>query len=120
MIDCRCYDDSDITEAIKLWDTTQYGWQIVLAKEISKWCKLHGLNFDDVYREPNINYNDGYKSLDMDYVVRPWLKDMPGPIGGHCVIPNCEILVKADPMCLVPTTILLVNDELKRETENSK
>ena len=91
-IETRTFDNSDTTEAIKLWDTTQYGWQIVLAKEISSWCKKHGLSFDDVYRVPNQDYNDGYTDLDRPEVVRPYLKDMPGPIGGHCVIPNCELL----------------------------
>lgn len=88
----RTYENSDTTEAIKLWDTTQYGWMIVLAKEIAIWCKKHGVSFEDVYRIPNQDYNDGYTDLDRPEVVRPYLKDMPGAIGGHCVIPNCGLL----------------------------
>ncbi|PIS38997.1 MAG: hypothetical protein COT34_00725 [Candidatus Nealsonbacteria bacterium CG08_land_8_20_14_0_20_43_11] len=80
------------SEALKLWDTTQYGWMIVLNKEIKKWCDKNGLDFDVVYTEANKSYNEGYKKLGRPEVVRPYLKYIPGKIGGHCVVPNCQIL----------------------------
>ncbi|OGZ27134.1 MAG: hypothetical protein A2365_00495 [Candidatus Nealsonbacteria bacterium RIFOXYB1_FULL_40_15] len=83
---------SETTEALKLWDTTQYGWMIVLNKEIKKWCDKKGLDFEKVYREANRSYNEGYGKLGRPEVARPCLKYMPGKIGGHCVIPNCELL----------------------------
>lgn len=83
---------SNTTEAIKLWDTTQYGWMIVLNKEIKKWCEKNKIDFDAVYAEANKSYNEGYKKFSRAEVVRPYLKYMPGPIGGHCVLPNCKMI----------------------------
>jgi len=83
---------STVTEALKLWDTTQFGWMIVLNKEIKKWCDKKGLNFDAIYTEANKSYNEGYRKLGKPEVMRPYLKYIPGKIGGHCVIPNCRLL----------------------------
>ena len=88
----KVFMPSAITEAIKLWDTTQYGWQIVLNKEIKKWCGEKGLDFDAIYTQANKDYNEGYIRLGRPEVVRPYLKYMQGKIGGHCVLPNCRIL----------------------------
>ena len=79
-------------EALKLWDTTQYGWMIILNKEIWNWCKKNKVNFDIVYQDTNKTYNAGYMKLGKKNVIRPNLIYMPGPIGGHCVIPNCDLL----------------------------
>lgn len=83
---------SKTTEALKLWDTTQYAWQILLNKDIKKWCDKNGVDFEAVYTKANKTYNEGYQKLGRLDVVRPYLKYMAGPIGGHCLIPNCEIL----------------------------
>lgn len=83
---------SATTEALKLWDTTQYAWMIVLNKEIKKWCEEYGLDFESIYKKANKSYNEGYQKLGRPEVVRPYLKYMQGPIGGHCIIPNCRLL----------------------------
>jgi len=83
---------SAATEALKLWDTAQYAWMIVLNKEIKKWCDKKGLNFNAVYSEANKSYNEGYRKLGKLEVIRPYLKYIPGEIGGHCLIPNCYLL----------------------------
>jgi len=88
----KLFFTSKTTEAIKIWDTTQYGWMIVLNKEIKKWCEKNKIDFEAVYIEANKSYNEGYKKLSRPEVARPYLKYMPGPIGGHCVLPNCQIL----------------------------
>ena len=80
------------TEALKLWDTSQYGVMIMLEKEIHKYCKKHKLDFDLIYTHANQTYNMGYTVLDRFEVVRPYLKHMPGKIGGHCVLPNAKLL----------------------------
>lgn len=80
------------TEAMKLWDTAQYGAMILLNKEIYAYCKKHGLDFDVVYTLANQTYNDGYRRMFRPEVVRPYLKYVEGPIGGHCVAPNAEML----------------------------
>jgi len=83
---------STTTEALKLWDTAQYALMILLNKEIKKWCDKEGLDFKAIYTEANKTYNEGYQKLGKPEVVRPYLKYMPGKIGGHCIIPNCYLL----------------------------
>lgn len=91
-IKTRIVADSRNTEALKLWDTTQYGLMIILNKEIKRFCDELGLNFNIIYTEANKTYNSGYIKLGRAEVVRPFLKHMSGDIGGHCVINNCKLL----------------------------
>lgn len=87
-----CVEDSRNTEALKLWDTTQYGIMILLNKEIHKYCEENNLDFDVVYGLGNSTYNEGYVNLGRHEVVRPYLKYMEGKIGGHCVVPNAKLI----------------------------
>lgn len=80
------------TEALKLWDTTYYGWNIVFEKAVKAYCDELALDFDIVYTQANKTYNRGYAGLGMGNVQRPVLEHREGPIGGHCVIPNAKIL----------------------------
>lgn len=80
------------SEAGKLWSTTQYGLFIMMNKVVKKWCEENDVNFDVVYKGFNETYNEGYEKLGMGYVRRPVLHYMEGKIGGHCVMPNAEIL----------------------------
>lgn len=91
-IKTKVYREAKTTEALKLWDTTQYGVLIMLEKQIHKWCKENNINFDAVYTQANKDYNEGYMALNRPEVVRPYLKHIPGPIGGHCVMPNVKLL----------------------------
>lgn len=83
---------SETTELLKLWDTTQYGGNIVMEKECWKDCEKHNVPFDIVYTHANKTYNETYPQLGRPEVVRPNLKHMDGKIGGHCIIPNCKLL----------------------------
>lgn len=80
------------TEAAKLWDTTAYGRMIMLEKEIHTWCKKNKRDFNLIYTEWTKMYNEGYTKLGMSNVVRPVLKHVEGPIGGHCVGNNSKLL----------------------------
>lgn len=91
-ITCRATPDSRNTEALKLLDTTYYGWQIMFEKSAHAYCKRLGLDFDLVYGDANRTYNAGYATLGMGHVVRPVLNHMPGKIGGHCVVPNAKLI----------------------------
>ena len=88
----KFFPNSEMTELLKILDTTYYGWNIVFAKETKRICNKYKVDFDAVYTEANREYNRGYKKLGMSHVVRPVLKFMPGKIGGHCVIPNTKLL----------------------------
>ncbi len=88
----KCYKDAKTTEAGKLLSTTYYGWLIAFQRYVKEYCEANELDYQAVYEHFNNSYRVGYKELNMEYVVRPTLKAMPGKIGGHCVIPNAKIL----------------------------
>ncbi|MEK7192878.1 MAG: hypothetical protein AAB682_01960 [Patescibacteria group bacterium] len=107
-IKTKIFDKSETTEAAKLWDTTYYGWNIVFSKEVARWCKKNKLDFEEVYTFHNQNYNTGYEKLGKKNVVRPVLKNMPGKIGGHCVVPNCKLI----PDSPIPKFIIDFNEKI--------
>jgi UDP-N-acetyl-D-mannosaminuronate dehydrogenase len=112
-IKTKLFIPSATTEALKLWDTTQYTWMILLNKEIKKWCDKKGLDFKAIYEEANKTYNEGYQKLGKPEVVRPYLRYMPGKIGGHCLIPNCYLLDSE-----ISKTVLRENNKLKNNKKN--
>lgn len=79
------------SETAKLLDTTYYGLCIAWHGEVKKICDKLEINFEEVSTNYNKSYNEGYKELGKENVVRPVLY-APEKIGGHCVIPNTEIL----------------------------
>src|SRR5690606_24505606 len=76
------------TEAGQLWELVQYGVNIRIEKAIHAWCVEHGVDPEVAYTEFAETYNEGYRALGDEHFVRPVLKHMPGPIGGHCVVQN--------------------------------
>lgn len=100
------------TEALKLWDTTQYGVMIMLEKSIHEYCRQQGLDPELIYEHANRTYNLGYTRLGMEHVVRPHLKHMDGEIGGHCVIPNAHLL--ASP---IAEMLIEFNENLKKSPQ---
>ena len=80
------------TEALKLFLTTCFGISCLEEKTIWNWCLEHGLNYKTIYKDALENYNEGYIKLGYPQFVRPILKHNKGKIGGHCVIPNCDLL----------------------------
>jgi len=87
----RC-KNSDATELMKILSTTRYGWEIIFAKEVDRLCKEYNVPFNQVYTMSNKTYNEGYTALGDANFHRSLLKAMPGEIGGHCVVQNCELL----------------------------
>ncbi len=79
----------EATELAKLTETTYFGLIIAWAQEVERYCDVWGEDYNEVasiYEE--INY-------------LPQVKYFPGIIGGHCVMPNIEILTR-----LVPSELL--------------
>lgn len=105
-------------EMAKLLSTTYYGWNIIYEKYVHRLCEQFGADFGQVYNRLNELYNRGYERT-LPHVRRPILKHVPGPIGGHCVIPNAKILNKwlADEL----TTFLLVqNEKAKKDSKEEE
>ena len=65
-----------------LVDTTYYGWMINYAQITKMICEKEGIDFDEMWKfADEIHENLGN---------RP--KMYPGVIGGHCVIPNLDLI----------------------------
>lgn len=90
--DVHILPDARTCEALKLWDTTQYGAHIRLMQEIHRYCVANGVDFEIVYRHANWTYNDGYCEMGKPTVIRPLLFYNGPDIGGHCVLPNAKLL----------------------------
>lgn len=86
------HDRAVETEAGKLAELAQYALQVIVEKDIHAWCEREGLNFSTVYTTFAESYNAGYEALGEHQFVRPVLRHMPGPIGGHCVMVGAKIL----------------------------
>src|SRR3989344_1158843 len=85
------FDSPLETELAKVLSTTYYGWNIIFEKYVHNLCQHQSANFDQVYTKYNQIYNQGYQQTH-PHTIRPVLKHVDGKIGGHCVIPNAEIM----------------------------
>ena len=83
---------SRTTELGKLLDTTYYGVCIAFHQYAKDLCDREGLDFEAVMTDFNRTYNIGVLGLDRPQFVRPVLYPPEGPIGGHCVVTNKELL----------------------------
>lgn len=110
---CYYQANTNDTEALKLWDTTIYGLNIVLEKAIWEYCRQHGLDYNVVYRMANITYNDGYCQMDHPEFSKYVLRHQDGPIGGHCVVPNARLLQH-----WIGDLIVRMNEQYQREAKN--
>jgi UDP-glucose 6-dehydrogenase len=75
-------------EFAKLNCTTYTLENIAYEKNLYEYCKKAGLDYDKVYVKWNMNYNQGVK---VDW-KRPIYVHQEGVVGGHCLIPNLELL----------------------------
>lgn len=91
MLSHWCTKNSRDTELMKLVDTTVYGINILMQKEIKRLCEENDSDFFLVYTHANATYNSGYDELGMPRFSKYVLEDYPGKIGGHCIMPNIEL-----------------------------
>jgi len=85
------FDSPFETELAKVLCTTYYAWNILYEKWVHELALTNNANFNQVYTQWNELYNQGYQKSKPN-VHRPILRHMPGPIGGHCLLPNLNIL----------------------------
>src|SRR5438874_10324132 len=76
----RILSSPEATELAKLTETTYFGLMIAWAQEVERYCDHLGLNYDEVV------------SMYGEITFLPPVKYFPGIIGGHCVMPNIEIM----------------------------
>lgn len=70
----------EATELAKLTETTYFGLMIAWAQEVERYCDQFGPKYEEV-----VSFYDEIKFF-------PSVKYFPGVIGGHCVMPNIDIL----------------------------
>jgi UDP-N-acetyl-D-mannosaminuronate dehydrogenase len=75
----------ETTEIAKLTETTYFGVLIAWAQEVERYCKELGTDYNEV-----VSFYEGIKFF-------PPVKYFPGVIGGHCVMPNIDILLQRFP-----------------------
>jgi len=93
-IKTKVFYPSITTEIGKLFSTTYYGLCIAWHGEMKNICDKEGIDFGKAVRDFNETYNQGYEKLGKKNVIRPVLFPPDKGIGGHCVVPNTEILKK--------------------------
>jgi len=74
----------EATELAKLTETTYFGLMIAWAQEVERYCDRVGQAYEEV------------ASFYDEISFFPSVKYFPGIIGGHCVMPNIEILRQSD------------------------
>lgn len=99
----RVMTSPEATELAKLTETTYFGLLIAWAQEIERYCDTTGANYDEV-----VSIYEEIKFL-------PPVKYFPGVIGGHCVMPNIEILSKYSRSVMLDA--IKASNEMKVERE---
>lgn len=93
----RTTNNSDHTEALKLLSTSEYGINLVFANYKGQVADVIGMDHE-VLKEWNRSYNRLYKNLGLDDKFQKFVLDSPNfKIGGHCIVPNAEILNSQEP-----------------------
>jgi len=98
----------EATELAKLTETTYFGLLIAWAQEIERYCDLTEQSFDEV-----ISFYEEIKYL-------PTTKFFPGIIGGHCVMPNIEILSKFDRSVVLEAIRSSNQMKIKRDSQKAE
>lgn len=94
----------ETTELGKLSETTYFGIMIAWAQEVERFCDRTGTDYNEVV------------SLYDEVPFFPPVRFFPGVIGGHCVMPNIEILCKIERAPLLRGIQASNEKKLERET----
>jgi UDP-N-acetyl-D-mannosaminuronate dehydrogenase len=76
---------SEAAELAKLTETTYFGLMIAWAQEVERYADRVGVRYEEI-----VSFYD-------EIGFFPSVKYFPGVIGGHCVMPNIELLKRLDP-----------------------
>jgi UDP-N-acetyl-D-mannosaminuronate dehydrogenase len=76
----KTLSSAEAAELAKLTETTYFGLMIAWAQEVERYADRVGVSYDEV-----VSFYD-------EIGFFPSVKYFPGTIGGHCVMPNIELL----------------------------
>jgi len=97
------------TELAKLFETTYRAWMIACFQEMHRISRHLDASFDDV-----VDFIEDTHKVRLD---RPLM--FPGVIGGHCLIPNIEILLKTYDSEFLKM-VLESNEKRREEVKNPR
>lgn len=100
----RILSSPEATELAKLTETTYFGLMIAWAQELERYCDQAGQSYEEI-----VAFYDEISFF-------PKVKYFPGIIGGHCVMPNIEILRKFDDSAILRAIQSSNQKKLERET----
>ena len=83
---------SETTELGKLLSTTYYAVCIEYVKSAEKLCEKYKVPFSEAFTLFNLTYNEGWTKLGHPEYQRPTLVPIQRKQGGHCTLPNCDLL----------------------------
>ena len=98
----------EATELAKLSETTYFGLMVAWAQEVERYCDLSGQDYDEV-----TSFYDEIKFF-------PNVKYFPGIIGGHCVMPNVDILSEYSRSVLLDAIQASNGMKIEREARSRK
>jgi UDP-N-acetyl-D-mannosaminuronate dehydrogenase len=104
----RVLSNPESTELAKLSETTYFGLLIAWAQEVERLCDRLGPEYDDV-----VSFYEEIGFL-------PPVKYTPGIVGGHCVMPNIEILRRAGESELVDAIRASNRQKIEREARRAR
>jgi UDP-glucose 6-dehydrogenase len=85
--------DSKESELGKLLSIYQYAGHLLIADDCEKICKKFKVDYNFILNY-NQQYNKGYEKIEPKKFSRPVLvADLRGGFGGHCIVPDIEIMV---------------------------
>lgn len=84
-------DKQETTELIKILSTTNYGLEIEFVKEVKRLCDEYETPFE-LWSLWVDTYNKGYKEMGNPEYKKPNLIPIMKKQGGHCVLPNADLL----------------------------
>ena len=99
----RVLSSPEATELAKLTETTYFGLMITWAQEVERHCDRLGPDYEEVV------------SFYEEVGFFPPVKYFPGVIGGHCVMPNIEILSRVGPSELLEAIRSSNRKKIERE-----
>lgn len=104
----RLVSSPEATELAKLTETTYFGLMIAWAQEVERYCDQLGQNYGEV-----VSFFEEVKFF-------PSVRYFPGVIGGHCVMPNIEILSRLCPSEVLDAIKSSNVKKVEREARNDK
>jgi UDP-N-acetyl-D-mannosaminuronate dehydrogenase len=105
-LETRVLSSPEATELAKLTETTYFGLMIAWAQEVERYCDRSGQDYAEV-----ASFYDEIKFF-------PAVKYFPGVIGGHCVMPNIEILSNYSDSMLLDAIQCSNKLKIEREAHN--